>query len=108
MFAALKSQWQLLRDDRPGRRFTHFNLRHRERERGSMQKPLVMFAGTLLLLAGLVMLVFPGPGVLVALIGAGFVASESRWFAIALDQLEVRARRAIEPLRSRWRARGSA
>jgi hypothetical protein len=57
-----------------------------------------LVGGVLLCLAGLVMLVAPGPGILILLIGAALMAQESAAVARALDRAEVRIRRRLK----RW------
>jgi hypothetical protein len=51
------------------------------------------------LLAGAIMLVAPGPGVLVFALGAALVAEESLWMAKLLDRAELRIRSLISALR---------
>ena len=60
---------------------------------------MAIFGGMAVLLAGAVMLVAPGPGILVFALGAALVAEESLWMAKLLDRMEVRIRRAISALR---------
>jgi len=60
---------------------------------------LSIFGGALLIAAGLFMLVAPGPGILVLVIGCALVAGESQPIARFLDAAEVRIRRAISALR---------
>jgi hypothetical protein len=57
-----------------------------------------MAGGILLCVAGLVMLVAPGPGILILLIGGGLMAQESAAVARVLDRAEVRIRRRLR----RW------
>jgi len=49
-------------------------------------------AGLMLIVAGAVMLVTPGPGVPILLLGAMLIAGESRRAALALDRLELAVR----------------
>jgi hypothetical protein len=51
------------------------------------------------LAAGAVMLVAPGPGILVFALGATLVAEESLWTAKLLDRAELRIRSLISTLR---------
>ena len=60
---------------------------------------LTILAGTLLFALGLVMLVAPGPGILVVMVGGALLAEESLFMARALDWSEVKIRRAISALR---------
>ena len=60
---------------------------------------MTIFGGALLIAVGLFMLVAPGPGILVLLVGCAMVAGESQPMARFLDATEVRIRRAISALR---------
>jgi hypothetical protein len=60
---------------------------------------LTILGGTLLFALGLVMLVAPGPGILVVVVGGALIAEESLLMARALDWSEVKIRRAISALR---------
>jgi hypothetical protein len=60
---------------------------------------LTIVAGTLLLAVGLVMLVAPGPGILVVVLGGALLAEESQLIARFLDWAEVGIRRLISALR---------
>jgi hypothetical protein len=87
--------WQALRAGRPGRRF----LRYHERTRrpGSY---LSTAAGVALLVLGLLLFLTPGPGFVVALLGAAILAGQSRSLARALDRCEIRVRRAVRDPRA--------
>jgi hypothetical protein len=58
-----------------------------------------ILAGSALIAAGLFMLVAPGPGLLVLVLGGALIAEESAPMARLLDAAEVRIRRAISALR---------
>ena len=79
----------------PGHRFSERYRRTRPVSR--LRKPLALVAGFLLILAGIVMTVTPGPGLPALLLGAMLIAGESRRAALALDRLEL-AVRAHSPL----------
>src|SRR5687767_9942207 len=101
MFTRLKRQWQFMKRARPGRRF-QARYEHRRRQRASpLWKPLYLMAGTVLFLAGLVLLVAPGPGFLVVFVGGAMIAEESLWFARAFDALEVKLRALAGSLRKK-------
>lgn len=51
--------------------------------------------------AGIVMLVLPGPGILVVLVGLAILATEYAWARRALDVAKGRAKRAARRLRRR-------
>lgn len=72
---------------KPGRRFTE-RYRHRRRRNG-LASALAMTGGTLLVLVGGVLMITPGPGLVVALAGAALIASESERAARGLDALEL-------------------
>jgi uncharacterized protein (TIGR02611 family) len=57
---------------------------------------LITIAGFAVLLAGLVMLVTPGPGLLAVVVGLSILASEYAWAQRALDQAKERASRAAK------------
>ena len=58
--------------------------------------------GAALSLAGVILMLIPGPGIPVLLLGAGLVAQESLWVARILDALEVRIRGAVGWARRKW------
>jgi len=60
---------------------------------------LVVGLGMILLALGLVMLVLPGPGLLVGFAGAALIAGESKWAAGLLDRVDLRVSR----IGRRWR-----
>jgi len=59
----------------------------------------VITAGAALIAIGLFMLIAPGPGILVLVLGGAMVAQESLPMARFIDWAEVRIRRAISALR---------
>jgi len=74
----------------------------RMKARASLMRTLIAIGlGLILLAIGLVLLVLPGPGTLVALIGAALLAGESLTVAKMLDWLDVR----VMALWKRWRRR---
>ena len=83
----------------PGHRFTgrYLSTRHVS----ALRKPLAMAGGSILVLAGAVLMLTPGPGLLVMLSGAMLIASESPRAARALDRLELAVRAALLPIRAR-------
>jgi Putative transmembrane protein (PGPGW) len=86
-----KKAWRELKAGKPGRRF---QARHeRARGGGALRKWGLIAGGALIVLAGIVLLPLPGPGLLVIAAGALLMAEESRAAARALDWLEMKARR---------------
>ena len=55
--------------------------------------------GVVLLVAGILMLVLPGPGLLVILIGLALLATEFAWARRVLDRLKAVGRRAAQTRR---------
>ena len=55
--------------------------------------------GVVLLVAGTLMLVLPGPGLLVIFIGLALLATEFAWARRALDRLKAVGRRGTQTLR---------
>jgi hypothetical protein len=64
---------------------------------------LVLIVGLVVLLAGFVMLVTPGPGIAVLLLGLTILATEFRWARYWLVTLKRRALAAARRLRNRKR-----
>lgn len=77
----------------PGRRFQDRHARRRSKRSSLLRKGLLLGGGGLVLLAGLVLMPAPGPGLLIALVGAGLLADESPALARALDRGELLIRR---------------
>lgn len=74
----------------PGQRFSE--RYRRTRHVSALRKPLAIAGGSILIVAGAVLMLTPGPGALVMLAGAMLIASESRRAAQALDRLELAVR----------------
>ncbi|HNR91446.1 MAG TPA: PGPGW domain-containing protein [Dokdonella sp.] len=104
MFPSLKQQWHGFTSRPAGRRFQMRWRAQRERPRGLLRKLVLIGLGVALLLAGTAMLVLPGPGVLVMIIGAALIGEESLFVARGLDRADVWIARALQ----RWRARRAA
>ena len=90
MFNGLQKQWWALKCGKPGHRFQELHLRRQELRRGPLTRLIVKVVGAMIFFAGIVLLPLPGPGTLVALLGASLFAQESYGTARALDWLEVR------------------
>lgn len=104
MTVSVRRQWQHFKATPSGRRF---QTRHRMRraQGGSMaRKVLISGLGVLIVLAGIVMIVLPGPGMLAIVIGAALIAEESLLAARMLDRIDAWA----TGLFRRWRARRAA
>ena len=105
MIGRLQQGWQELKRGQPGRRFQDRYARRREAVRGVLGKCAFVCLGVLILLAGIVFLPLPGPGMIIMAVGALLMAEGSRTMAKALDALEVRARRLYSSLRPSSRQR---
>lgn len=93
----LGKSWRELKRGEPGRRFQN-RYERRGRSGGGLRKWLLIAGGLLLVLAGIVFLPLPGPGMLIIAAGALLMAEESLSAARALDWLERKARRAFAKL----------
>jgi len=95
MIQAGRKVWRRLIEGTPGSRFQERYLRRRQTPSGRLRKGLVIVAGALLVIVGIILIPAPGPGVLIVLAGATLIAQESRAAARVLDRVEVRLRNAI-------------
>ena len=71
------------------------------------KRAAITIAGVTLILAGIVLLVLPGPGWLVIILGLAVLATEYVWAERALDLAKRKAKAAAAKARARIR-RGSA
>ena len=101
----LKQGWQDLTRGQPGHRFQDRYARRREAARGVLGKCAFVCLGVLILVAGIVLLPLPGPGMLIVAVGALLMAEGSHTMAKLLDALELRARRLYSSLRPSPRQR---
>jgi hypothetical protein len=104
MLTGLKQRWREFRRGRPGHRFEERFERNRQaHSSGSWLKRFVKpVAGMVLLIAGVVFCLIPGPGLPLLLIGVGLLAEASRPVARAMDWLELRLRNVISRARRWW------
>lgn len=86
----LSHAWHQFKDGAPGRRFVDEHDRVVERSRAT--RVGVIFLGSVLIGAGVVMLFIPGPGLLAILFGLALIATSWRRLAAWLDLGEVRMR----------------
>ena len=73
----------------PGLRFQQRYQRNRDTRPSWLRRFGRVTLGVLVCLAGLLMLVAPGPGLLALLVGAGLMANESLTLARFLDRAEL-------------------
>ncbi|MGH8173247.1 MAG: PGPGW domain-containing protein [Rhodanobacteraceae bacterium] len=98
MFEGLRKQWRVFRADPAGERFQRRYRRNKARA-GLVRKFAIIGGGLALVVIGIALLVLPGPGLLLMLLGAGLIAEESQVAARLLDRMDLavqrfRARRA--------------
>ena len=93
MFATLREHWRELKASPPGERFKVRYERRRTRSGGRTRKLLMLAAGAVLVMVGIVFLAIPGPGIPVLVVGAAMMAQESLPAARTLDWLELSIRR---------------
>ena len=101
MAISVRRQWQHFKATPSGRRFQTRHRMRRAHGGGVARKVLISGLGLLIVLAGIVMIVLPGPGMLAIVIGAVFIAEESLLAARMLDRVD----RWATGVYTRWRAR---
>lgn len=83
----------------------------RHRERGIVFRVAFAVAGFLVILGGILLLVLPGPGLLVIAIGLGMLALEFAWAERALERALLRLDHEVDRIkrrRARRRATGDS
>ena len=104
MTVSVRRQWQHFKATPSGRRFQTRHRMRRAHGGGVARKLLISGLGLLIVLAGIVMIVLPGPGMLAIVIGAALIAEESLFAARMLDRIDLW----IAGLYERWRSRRNA
>jgi hypothetical protein len=105
MLASLKDSWKKLLKAPPGKRFEE-RYRARQATPRSPVRVLKVGAGVVLIVAGLALLLIPGPGSVVIVLGIALVGEESKNVARALDRMEVKLRAVIHALLGWWARQG--
>lgn len=100
--ADVRQEWKHFRHDEPGERFK--NHRERMKEKSRTHSVVALGFGLLLLVAGVVLLFMPGPGLPLIVFGLALVASHSRRLSHLLDRAEPKLRRAGRRSKHRWTA----
>ena len=101
VISRLRREWRHFIECHPGARFEALHERKRGDGKSLARRVFWWGAGVLLILAGVVMLVTPGPGLLSIAFGVACLAQESLPVARKCDRWELRVRAAWK----RWRAR---
>lgn len=103
MLKKLKQHWREFRKGSPGHRFQDRHERNRGARSGRsgfwFLKPVVAI---LLVVAGVVFCLIPGPGLPLLLIGAGLLADVSLTVARTLDWIELQIRALLTRFRRWW------
>jgi len=99
MVEGIRKEWRVFAAEAPGERFERHYERKRRDDRTLAGRLTWIAAGIFFVLAGIVMLFTPGPGLLAIGFGVTCFAQESRRVARFCDRLELRIRAAW----SRWR-----
>jgi uncharacterized protein (TIGR02611 family) len=105
MFERLRKNWHELERSAPGKRFQerYARRRHASGGRRDIHTWLNIGLGSVIMLAGLLMIPAPGPGWLVTFLGFGLLGSEFAPIARALDWIELRLRRFAQWAQALWR-----
>jgi hypothetical protein len=84
----------------PGRRFQDRYRRKHAQNTSAWKRCAWFCAGILLTIVGVILLAFPGPGILVGAVGLALLAQESVTLARWLDRTELRLRRWWKKIRN--------
>lgn len=90
MLEHIKSSWDLFLRSPRGRRFQDLHERSKSERKRKRRGMVLMILGVGVVLLGLVMLVIPGPGLLIVAAGLMLVAAESMIMARWLDLLDLK------------------
>lgn len=104
MSGGLKKSWQELKKGRPGQRFQERAKRGKE-ERASqswIKRFLKPALAVILIVAGLILCVIPGPGLPLVIVGAALLAERSLIIARSLDWTEVRGQKMLAWAKRWW------
>ena len=87
----MREGWRRFGESEPGNRFQDLHRRRREVAGFGLRSIVVLAAGVGLLFVAVLLMVIPGPGLLVLFFGLGIIASEVLLTARFMDWAEVRA-----------------
>ena len=100
----LRESWAEFSKPPVGQRFT---THYHNRDGGKLvwfKKPFFILTGCLMIAAGLLMLIAPGPGLVALALGAALLAQESLWIAKFMDGCDLHGRRLVLFLWRNWQA----
>lgn len=104
MIKRFRGSWHGFSEGRTGRRFRdRYHRRRRSGNKTRLSTILALGGGVALMLAGLVMVVAPGPGWITFFLGLGVVSGEFLPAARLMDRGEVKARKLIRKAARLWR-----
>jgi hypothetical protein len=92
-----RTSYDEFKDAAPGKRFQR--LHECRTQRCESCRPAMIAGGAFLCATGVVLLVLPGPGILLIVIGLALIAQESMIVARALDHVEVLGRKSWHKIR---------
>lgn len=100
MWDKLKRGYRQFKQDDPGDRFLNAHEHWKEHSNGPVATILIVAAGAVLIVGGLLLGLIPGvPGIVLGLLGFALIATRFRRMAIWLDWSEVKLRSAWQKCR---------
>lgn len=108
MLKSIRRELRLLRDAPAGRRFIRRYKRMKAGSPPAYLRWLRTGASAFVFVAGLAMLVMPGPGILVAILGLAMLGGEFRRVSVLMDSAELKLREWIAAFLNRWRHTSTA
>src|SRR5687767_11804866 len=103
MLRRLNALWKRLEALESGERFQ--TLHREQQDKPPALKATYLGVAVASFLAGVVFIFIPGPAVLFFAFSGALLATQSSRVARALDVAELRGRKALDPIRARWRHR---
>lgn len=93
MIENIRESWRTFKESEPGNRFRNLHRRRRETGGFGLWRVLTVVVGAGLILIAVLLMVIPGPGLLVLFFGLGILASEILLTARFMDWAGVRVRK---------------
>jgi uncharacterized protein (TIGR02611 family) len=104
LIKGLKQRWESLKSGKPGKRFQDEYDKRNDENTSRARKIGMLVAGAAVLVAGIILMPAPGPGILIVAIGAAMLSQESKLAARILDGAEVKGRALIQWALGVWKA----